>query len=108
MGKNNTYDAPPQDGIAFMQSAERVVRWSAVAAILTLAFLLVGALDYADALDAEARAKDERAAAIQAEATPTLPLSFPIPYDATVTQSGYGIDEPRTRFYVRTGQSQKE
>lgn len=27
-------------------------------------------------------------------------LSFPIPYSATVTQSGDGIKEPRTRFYV--------
>jgi hypothetical protein len=29
-----------------------------------------------------------------------LPLSFPLPYAATVTQSGDGIDEPRTRFYI--------
>lgn len=27
-------------------------------------------------------------------------LEFPIPYAATITQSGDGIDEPRTRFYV--------
>jgi hypothetical protein len=29
-----------------------------------------------------------------------LPFSFPIPYSATVQQSGDGIAEPRTRFYV--------
>jgi hypothetical protein len=51
-------------------------------------------------------------AAPQASASPSssfevdgsaaLPLSFPLPYAATVTQSGDGIDEPRTRFYVST------
>lgn len=33
---------------------------------------------------------------------PAALLSFPIPYDATITQSGPGITEPRTRFYVST------
>jgi hypothetical protein len=32
--------------------------------------------------------------------SPVAALSFPIPYSATVTQSGDGIAEPRTRFYV--------
>lgn len=31
---------------------------------------------------------------------PAAVLSFPIPYSATVTQSGDGIAEARTRFYV--------
>lgn len=36
------------------------------------------------------------------EAAVALPerWDFPIPYSATVTQSGDGIAEPRTRFYV--------
>lgn len=29
-----------------------------------------------------------------------LPFSFPIPYSATVQQSGDGIAQPRVRFYV--------
>lgn len=44
-------------------------------------------------------------AAPQASASPSspdavLPFSFPLPYAATVTQSGDGIAEPRTRFYI--------
>lgn len=32
--------------------------------------------------------------------SPVAALSFPLPYSATVTQSGDGIAEPRTRFYI--------
>lgn len=32
-----------------------------------------------------------------------IKLSFPLPYTATVTQSGPGIKEVRTRYYVPKG-----
>lgn len=32
--------------------------------------------------------------------SPVAALSFPLPFSVSITQSGDGIDEPRTRFYV--------
>jgi hypothetical protein len=68
----------------------------AIAAILLCLWIIASNIDYADRLDAEAREKEERAAAIQAE--PVLPLSFPIDYAISITQSGNGIDVPRTVY----------
>jgi hypothetical protein len=87
-------DQRPHDGIYLM---EMVARAAAVCLIIVLAFAMVGTWDYADALIAEATSKEARGAAATVGA-----LSHPLPYAATVTQSGDGIKEPRTRFYVPT------
>ncbi len=67
-----------------------------VGALLVIAWVAVSAIDYADALEAEAIAKEERAIRAAAE------LSFPIQYDAKVTQSGPAGNLPRTYYYVRS------
>jgi tetrahydromethanopterin S-methyltransferase subunit C len=67
----------------------------AALAFVAVMLALVGNFDYADALTQEAIAKDARGAAAIVDT-----LSHPLPYSATVTQSGDGIAEARTRFYI--------
>lgn len=58
------------------------------------AFFLAGTWDYASAIDADTAAKERREASIATS------LSFPLPWTATVIQSGHGIQEMRVRYYV--------
>ena len=71
-------------------------------AVLAVLIGTVGAMDYADALTAEAVEKDARPARVTEHDrhAPQRYLSLPLDYDATVTQSSPG-EMPRTRFYVK-------
>lgn len=71
------------------------IRVLAALTFLAVLFVLVGSFDYADEVLAEAIAKEARGAAVAATT-----FAHPLPYAATVTQSGDGIDEPRTRYYI--------
>jgi hypothetical protein len=77
----------------------------AIAVFLAALYALAGSFDYADALTAEAQAKLDRAAAIRNAAEIAADKSgcctHPIPWTATVEQSGQGINQVRTRYYVR-------
>lgn len=64
-------------------------------------YIIVGNLDYADALTAEAQAKLDRAAAIEAAGHSILPLTHPLNWDAVVIQSGPGIDKAKPRLYIK-------
>jgi hypothetical protein len=95
MGNNKSFEHRPNDGIALFERAARIVAALLVVLILALGYAFVGTWDYADALTAEAIAKDARGAAAT-----TATLSHPLPYTATVIQSGDGIDTPRVRYYI--------
>lgn len=77
----------------------------AIFGLLAALYAMVGTWDHADALTAEAQAKLDRAKAIQSTAEIAADKSgcctHPIPWTATVEQSGQGIDQIRTRYYVR-------
>ena len=86
-------DQRPNDGIRFMERAAIV----AIVVILLALFAIVGSIDFSEALIAEAIEKEAR----PARAAEDTVLAHPIPYDATITQYGDGITEPRTRYYIR-------
>lgn len=73
----------------------KTIQILAALAFLAVLYMLVGNFDYADALTQEAIAKEARGAAAT-----IATFDHPLPYTATITQSGPGIAEPRTRFYV--------
>lgn len=76
---------------------EQPSRWLGWIVAIFLAVLLgvAGAFDYASAIDADTAEKEALAASIQ------FRLDFPLNWSATVTQSGPGIREVRTRYYVK-------
>jgi hypothetical protein len=68
-----------------------------ITAALTLIFAISFGCGLVDLVVPESAAPE---AVTSSPESPVAALSFPIPYSATVTQSGDGIAEPRTRFYV--------
>lgn len=83
-----------QDNDTFRLFSKQAVE-NFLACVAFLGFVFVAA--YAPDLEKVAPAK-----IVQAEPKKDAPvvLSHPLPYTATATQSGPGIDTPRTRYYV--------
>lgn len=95
-----TIDQAPRDGIWLFQRMVQVLAGVTVATIFLVLAVGCGASDI-DVTAALVAAADARKANVRAEdRAAVILLSHPLPYAATVTQSGDGIAEPRTRFYV--------
>jgi hypothetical protein len=75
---------------------------AAALAVIVVAFAAAGTIDHADALEAEAIAKEARAARAAAEAVQEVGgLSLPLQFDASVTQSLPSGRGAETRYYTR-------
>jgi hypothetical protein len=89
--------------LTFMDSA--AVRAAYTAVLLVLAVLMIGAWDYADALEAEARAKEALAARVIEESLAEFTaVSHPLPYAATMRHCSAAWREcSDIRHYVPKG-----
>jgi hypothetical protein len=89
--------------VTFMDSA--AVRGAYIAVLLVLTLLMVGSWDYADALAAEARAKEELAARVIEESLAEFTaVSHPLPYAATMRHCSAAWREcSDIRHYVPKG-----
>jgi hypothetical protein len=92
----------PQDGIAIFQRTVQALALITVVAIGAVLVFGCGASDV-EVTAAQVAAADEMKARISApDRAAVIQLSHPLPYSASITQSGDGIAEPRTRFYIPT------
>lgn len=81
----------PRDGVWIFEVALASLIGALIAALVTAITILVFSFE---------RPGPENPSSPPRSEPLTLELSHPIPWDITVTQSGYGIAEPRTRFVV--------